>query len=103
MSWFSISALLNPDRRGGSIFGINFAHSKRAPISVDKAFKNATVYSAVKLITNTVSKMPLRALNNPAIDRILQSPNLLQNGTTFHGDIVHDLLAHGNAFITKSQ
>ena len=102
MSWWNIGRLLNP-KRDSFVAGGNVAAQRPRAITVEKAKANATVFSSVKLITNTVSKLPLEAPDNPSINRILASPNILQNGATFHGDIVDDLLCHGNAFISMKR
>lgn len=95
--WRSIGGLFG--RAARSTRAAVFAGGHLQPVSVEAAKQNATVYAALQLISNTVAKLPLQAPRNPQINRVLQAPNPLQTGATFHSDIVADVLLYGNALV----
>ena len=96
--WRDIGAFL----RGSGAAGFFAASRKVSPyaaITREEAVKNATVYSAVKLLTNTCKKVPITAPKNAAVDRRLRKPNTMQTRASFFGDLVADLLLEGGALV----
>ena len=95
MIWRSIAGLFG--RAAATVRGHSFGSAVPQTVSVEEARLDPTVAAALRLVTDTVSKLPLQAKGNAQINRVLQHPNALQNGGTFHADVVTDLVLYGNA------